>query len=1134
MRSAVSCAVSQYGIAMKNYLFKKLFLFVLLILSFGAHSATGDFVIIDSYGVPVGSPDDQVIASISYPGNGSTVSSPTPFLGTLWTAHNITTYQNGTYTVDTVEGGTYTFTVGVNQIGVHLLFNWGVNQNIDVINVWDVTDDGFGILTYTSTDWDGDGIAGAPMIDGPFTGFSVNFNLNGSDLPPAVNVPQITVNGDAEISLQVGDSYIDAGATATDAEDGDLTASIIVSNSVDTSIVGIYTVAYSATDSDGNTSYAERTVIVTQGNFPSISLIGSSSVNVLRDNAYIESGATASDIEDGDITASIVITGVVDTSVLGSYQVNYSVTDSDGNTSSVARTVNVMTGDIPVITLLGPSSVTVVQGDIYSDAGAMAGDTEDGDLTSDIITTNPVNTAVAGSYTVTYNVTDSNRNAAIEAVRNVEVIDPSIVNGVFKIFDQSGVLVAAPDTAVTASIVYPGSGSTISSPTPFFAILWSAHDITTYQNGTYTIDTVEGGTYTFTVGIGQIGVHMLIDWAATTDIDVVNVWNVSDVGGIPAYTSIDWDGDGVPGAAMIDGPFVGFSANFDLAGPALPPVNNIPVIELNGESEVNLQVGDSYSEAGAIAVDAEDGDISASIGITNSVDTMLVGTYTVTYSVTDSDGNVASISRTVIVAQGEFPVISLNGSNPVNAYIGEAYLDAGATASDAEDGDISANIVFDSTAVNTSFAGSYNVLFSVTDSDGNTSTASRVVNVITGDIPVLSLTGSSSLVLHTGETYIEQGATAFDTEDGDITSNVVITGSVNTSVTGTYTIDYDVSDSNGNAAATLTRTITVIVADGNAEMCMYDPVGNIVGCDATVQADIVFPGSGSDIYSPTTFFGYLWTAHDITTYTEGSYSIDTIEGGIYNFTVGPDQLGAHILLDWGATTDIDVVLVWDVIDNGDGSLTLISTDWDGDGVAGAPMIDGPFFGFNANFDIESVSAALPLDNSPPEITLNGDYTVITYLGSTFYDPGATAYDNEDGDITGWMSISGTVNTSLEGTYFITYTVSDSEYYEVSALRTVIVVQPDADGDGVLYLDDNCIDIVNADQRDTDADGYGNVCDADLNNDNVVNSIDLGIFRQRFFSSDADADLNGDGLVNAVDLGMFKAMYGEQPGPSGYH
>ncbi|MEM6638285.1 MAG: thrombospondin type 3 repeat-containing protein [Pseudomonadota bacterium] len=91
---------------------------------------------------------------------------------------------------------------------------------------------------------------------------------------------------------------------------------------------------------------------------------------------------------------------------------------------------------------------------------------------------------------------------------------------------------------------------------------------------------------------------------------------------------------------------------------------------------------------------------------------------------------------------------------------------------------------------------------------------------------------------------------------------------------------------------------------------------------------------------------------------------------------------------------------------------------------------------------------------------------------------------------------------------------------------------DTDGDGVFDAADNCTLLPNADQRDTNADGYGNVCDADINNDGVVNFVDLGQLRTVFFTNTPDADFNGDGVVNFLDLGVMRTRFFQPPGPSG--
>ncbi len=90
---------------------------------------------------------------------------------------------------------------------------------------------------------------------------------SGSGSPSDIDhTPVITLLGDAILQLSVGDIFTDAGATADDREDGDLTATITTASTVDTSSAGGYSVSYSATDSDGNTTTAERLVFVLASN----------------------------------------------------------------------------------------------------------------------------------------------------------------------------------------------------------------------------------------------------------------------------------------------------------------------------------------------------------------------------------------------------------------------------------------------------------------------------------------------------------------------------------------------------------------------------------------------------------------------------------------------------------------------------------------------------------------------------------------------------------------------------------------------------------------------------------------------------------------------------------------------------
>lgn len=97
---------------------------------------------------------------------------------------------------------------------------------------------------------------------------------------------------------------------------------------------------------------------------------------------------------------------------------------------------------------------------------------------------------------------------------------------------------------------------------------------------------------------------------------------------------------------------------------------------------------------------------------------------------------------------------------------------------------------------------------------------------------------------------------------------------------------------------------------------------------------------------------------------------------------------------------------------------------------------------------------------------------------------------------------------------------------------VLYGRADSDADGIADRLDNCIDVPNGDQRDTNGDGYGNVCDADLDNDCVVLAQDWFIMRGVLGTDDEDADLDGDGIVDTRDaLSLFQRRL-QPPGPSG--
>ena len=87
----------------------------------------------------------------------------------------------------------------------------------------------------------------------------------------------------------------------------------------------------------------------------------------------------------------------------------------------------------------------------------------------------------------------------------------------------------------------------------------------------------------------------------------------------------------------------------------------------------------------------------------------------------------------------------------------------------------------------------------------------------TGDTspPVITVIGTNPVNVNKDSTYQDEGATATDNVDGNITANIVVANPVNTSVIGAYTVRYNVSDAAGNTAMEKTRTVNVVSATDN-------------------------------------------------------------------------------------------------------------------------------------------------------------------------------------------------------------------------------------------------------------------------------------------------------------------------------
>lgn len=215
----------------------------------------------------------------------------------------------------------------------------------------------------------------------------------------------------------------------TDKEDGDITNKIvIISNNVDVTKAGVYTILYSLTDS----AYKNTTVsinITVKTNEPPKIYVEDTFVLQYKEIS-LKDLATAIDLEDGDISNKITISGEVDFTIVGVYKITYEVIDSDGNKVTKISNIIVEANSNPIIT---GEHVNLKTGDIFDPlANVTAFDKEDGDITETIIIeSNNVNVNVPGKYNIVYKVIDSDGN--ITRLEIIVIVDGDYIeqDGVF-------------------------------------------------------------------------------------------------------------------------------------------------------------------------------------------------------------------------------------------------------------------------------------------------------------------------------------------------------------------------------------------------------------------------------------------------------------------------------------------------------------------------------------------------------------------------------------------------------------------------------------------------------------------------------------------------------------------------------
>ncbi|WP_338631805.1 immunoglobulin-like domain-containing protein [Clostridium baratii] len=290
---------------------------------------------------------------------------------------------------------------------------------------------------------------------------SVNINFSG-DVWMQVNFNEKPVIHAENKTIKVGSKFnLMDGVTATDKEDGNITNKIkVVESTVNLSKPGTYKVVYEVTDSHDEKTRKTITVTIVSNDKPVIS--GIDNVTIKEGTVFNPmTGVTAKDTEDGTITNKVRVEGKVDTNKAGKYELTYTVTDTDGNTTTVKRVVTVIanTENINEKPVIHAENKTIKVGSKFDLMdGVSATDKEDGNITNKIkVVESTVNLSKPGTYKVVYEVTDSHDEKTRKTI-TVTVVsnDKPIISRIDNVTIKEGT-VFNPMTGVTAKDTEDGT-----------------------------------------------------------------------------------------------------------------------------------------------------------------------------------------------------------------------------------------------------------------------------------------------------------------------------------------------------------------------------------------------------------------------------------------------------------------------------------------------------------------------------------------------------------------------------------------------------------------------------------------------------------------------------------------------------
>lgn len=677
-------------------------------------------------------------------------------------------------------------------------------------------------VTYTVTDGDGD-VSSATRI---LTVVEPDTNPVTAINSPSGNVT-VTQGGSVSFGAMVSGGNEPYTHAWTFGESGLTPRDVLAPGTLTFNTLGTFSVIYTATDADGDVSSAVRTVTVVEPDTDPVVTMTSPSTNVkitqggiVNFEATVESGNAPytylwNFASSGVSDRTVEDPGNVTFMITGTFTVTCTVTDRDGDTRNATRIVTVVEPDRnPVASIVSPSAnVSVVQGGSIGFEGSVTSGnapfTHIWNFGSSAMSPKTVEDPgsvtfnTLGTYTVTYTVTDSDGDKST-AMRTVTVV--------------------APDTNPTATITSPSPNATIVQGE---SLSFSAS--VTSGNAPFT--------HAWNFGNSGVPVQSVEDPGNLT-FNTVGVFNVT-------YTVIDADGDKSSSTRTVN----------------VKEPDTVPVLTMTSPaSNVTITRGETVNFTSSVSGGnqpythvwdfGESGIDDKTVKDPGTVTFDAVGTFTVTCIVTDADGDRESANRTVTVVEPDTnPVASIISPQANVTLTQGGSLNFTASVSSGNEpfthtwnfgsSGVTAKTVKDPGTLTFNVLGTFTVTYKVTDADGDTSSASRVVTVVPPDTnPVASIASPATNVTVSQGGAVSFAATVTSGNDpftygwnfgtsGLAAQGVKDPGSLAFNALGTHTVTFTVTDADGDTSRA-TRTVTVVVPDTNPVASITSPTTNVI------------------------------------------------------------------------------------------------------------------------------------------------------------------------------------------------------------------------------------------------------------------------------------------------------------------